>query len=217
MPQLRGYGRRLGIEAGINAGIVSLKGIQPGSESNAQPSSVEALGAVMEMVKRSSDVRLRTDPDLRPGDWIKTTEDFNFWLARDRGDESVGTDNLVYFAATADPPLLLLASAKHMLEQPQEVPPPEHPMHRGAVTYMEILVRLVRPLHGDGTRDEENLSYGWAIEAARQICAEAPERAGFEGRQPIRLSGHARVLGVGVRRGKYCVIATPLYLEYAPR
>ncbi|MFD7019041.1 SAVMC3_10250 family protein [Streptomyces sp. NPDC059928] len=217
-PQLRGYGRRLGIEAGINAGVVSLKGIQPGSEGNAQPSSVEALGAVIEMVEKSSDVRLRTDPDLRPGDWIKIAEDFNLWLARDGGDESVGADGLVYFAATASPPVVLLASAKHMLEQPQEVPPTENPMHRGAVVYMDILVRQARRLLVDDWVPD-SFEYGWVLDAAREICVYAPERARFEGRQPIRLAGHARVLGVGrsIRRGEHCVIATPLYLEYAPR
>ena len=61
MPQLPGQlRRRLGLEAGLNAGIASAKASLPGES---QPSSIALLDSVVEMIEREKGSRWRTDSD----------------------------------------------------------------------------------------------------------------------------------------------------------
>ena len=69
IPQLPGrHRRRLGFEAGLNAGVATAKATLP---SEPQPSSIALLDAVVEMIEQEKGSRWRTDSDLRAGDWIR--------------------------------------------------------------------------------------------------------------------------------------------------
>src|SRR5437016_151262 len=125
VPQLPGQlRRRLGFEAGINAGVASAKASLPGES---QPSSVALLDSVVEMIEREKGSRWRTDSDLRAGDWIQFEEEFRYGDAatagylRDRRchDQAAGhaLSGLVYFAATdAEAPFVLCGSSVHVLD-----------------------------------------------------------------------------------------------------
>ncbi|MFF0087767.1 SAVMC3_10250 family protein, partial [Streptomyces canus] len=168
-PQLRRYARRLGIEAGINTGIVSVKGTRASSAGEPQPSSLEMLDAVIEMIEKMHGQRSRTDVDLQPGDWIKFTETFNYGQAEDE-EEFTGPNRLVAFAAAASPPLVLLTSAKHILEIQLENPEPEQPQ-RSEPFYLNLLMRqcrsLLEPL-GGGAMD--SFDFEKVFYAAWQLC-----------------------------------------------
>ncbi|MEU1193057.1 SAVMC3_10250 family protein [Streptomyces sp. NPDC005859] len=212
---------RLGIEAGINTGIVAVKGTLASRDGNT-PSSIEALDAVVEMIERSHGERSHTDADLRPGDWIKLNETFEYGQADDHQEEFTGPDCLVYFAATTLPPLVLLTSAKHILEVQQENSAPEQRRSPGPF-YLDLFRDQYRALletPGEGAEGvvEDVVEY-MLFYAVWQLCDFAARRAASDRGQPARLAGHARVLAVG-QYGPHrprCVVATPLYLEYAPR
>ncbi|MFF1279399.1 SAVMC3_10250 family protein [Streptomyces sp. NPDC058299] len=213
--------RRLGAEAGVNAGLMSLKATL--ASDSRQSSTVGALQAVVSMIEAKHGRRQRSDADLRVGDWIQIAEEFRY------GDAWPGAavrgpvvEGLVYFAAVAAPPLLLVGSAAHVLDRR---PPEDPPRPQVGVYYTEALRSYAQALrelpdgaaHGRIT-PPENVDRGVAY-AVHTLCdIDAPE--GREWTSPVRLAGLARVIGVwhdpGDDHGGW-VLATPLYLEYAPR
>lgn len=212
---------RLGVEAGINTGIVTVKGTLAGSDGNA-PSSLGALDAVIEMIEKSHGERRRTDADLRPGDWFKLDETVEYGHAHDSEEEFTGPNSLVYFAVTTLPPLILLTSAKYILEIQQGNTEAEQRRGPGPF-YLHLFKDQYRALletPGEGaagvvTQRATDVMFFYAV---WQLCYFASRRAARNRGRPVRLAGHARVLAVGEGPDQQqCVVATPLYLEYAPR
>src|SRR5262249_10930079 len=79
VPQLPGRVReRLGMEAGLNAGVLSLRA---SLSSDSRTSPVGALNAVVKMIERKHGHRQRTDRGLAVGSWIKFEEEFRFGSA----------------------------------------------------------------------------------------------------------------------------------------
>lgn len=235
IPQLPGQlRRRLGFEAGINAGVASAKASLPGES---QPSSVALLDSVVEMIEREKGARWRTDSDLRAGDWIQFEEEFRYGDAatagylRDRRRHDQAADHslsgLVYFAATdAEAPFVLCGSSVHVLDRWQSG---DSPGQRVGYFYMDALIAYARQLaelpDEAATTEFAPPENGLRRPLQYALCW----LCGVETRDdrpngwvtgPVRLSGHARVLAVEPPRaagGPPCVLATPLYAEYAQR
>jgi hypothetical protein len=236
IPQLPGQARRrLGFEAGFNAGVVAAKASLPGES---QPSPVALLDAVVDMIEREKGSRWRTDSELSAGDWIQFEEEFRYGSAET--DSYLGAHDeaarralagLVYFAATdAEVPFVLCGSSVHVLERWQPADSGENRVGRfylaAVLAYARRLAELpdeaaitddaVLAAQPDSVRSQNALVYG-----LRQLCEDVrdDERNGWA-TGPVRLSGHARVLAVVPRRvpgGPPAVLATPLYVEYARR
>lgn len=226
VPQLPGQlRRRLGFEAGLNAGIVSAKATL---QSESQPSSVALLDAVVEMIEREKGSRWRTDSDLRAGDWIQFEEEFRYGDAATwpylRSDQDSGhaLSGLVYFAATdaETPPFVLCGSSVHVLDRWQSGD--SHEKQVGQF-YMGALIAYARQLAElpdeaattefvpPTARREGPLAYALWV-----LCRNAQSGDDRWATEPVRLSGHARVLAViPGREGPPGVLATPLYVEYA--
>ncbi len=212
IPQLPGQlRRRLGFEAGLNAGVVSAKATL---QSESQPSSVALLDAVVEMIEREKGSRWRTDSDLRAGDWIQFEEEFRY------GDAA--TSGLVYFAATdTEAPFVLCGSAVHVLDRWQSG---ENSSDRqeGLWFYMDAFFAYARKLAGmpDEAATAEFVPPtppgGGLLQALWILCDEAQRKDSNWAIEPVRLSGHARALAViPTCEGPPAVLATPLYVEYA--
>ncbi len=233
VPQLPGQlRRRLGFEAGLNAGVASAKVTLP---SESQPSSIALLDSVVEMIEREKGSRWRTDSGLRAGDWIQFEEDFRYGDAatadyhRDllrRHDQAAdhALSGLVYFAATdAGAPFVLCGSSVHVLDRWQSGDSPEKQVGH---FYMDALIAYARQL---GELPDEAATTEFAppekgldgpLRAALSfLCGDARDdrRNGWV-TGPVRLNGHARVLAAVpplAKDGPPCVLATPLYVEYA--
>lgn len=229
VPQLPGQlRRRLGFEAGFSAGVVSARATLPG---DSQPSPVALLDAVVEMIEREKGSRWRTDSDLRAGDWIQFEEEFRYGDAATAGylrhhDQAAGRAlaGLVYFAATdTEAPLVLCGSSVHVLDRWQSE---GAPWQRVGHFYMDAIIAYARQLaelpdEAAGTEfapPEEGLGHSLRY-ALSWLCRETRDdrpRGWVTG--PVRLGGHARVLAVEpplAAGGPPCVLATPLYVEYA--
>jgi len=225
VPQLPGQlRRRLGFEAGLNAGVVSAKATL---QSESQPSSVALLDAVVEMIERERGSRWRTDSDLRAGDWIQFEEQFCYGDAEtwpySLSDQDSGhaLSGLVYFAATdaEPPPFVLCGSSVHVLDRWQSGNSSDKRVGR---FYMDALVAYARKLAEmpdeaaatefvPPTRPREGpLAYALWV-----LCRSAQLGDSDWATEPVRLSGHARVLAVIPAREAPGVLATPLYVEYA--
>jgi hypothetical protein len=232
IPQLPGQlRRRLGFEAGLNAGVVSAKASLPGES---QPSSIALLDAVLEMIGQERGSRWRIDPDLRAGDWIQFEEEFRYgdadtasYLPRDDRAADHALSGLVYFAATeAEAPFVLCGSSVHVLDRWQSG---DSPKGQVGHFYMDALIAYARQLAElpdeaattELSPPEECFSsplryaLGW-------LCAveTRDDHPNNWVTKPVWLSGHARVLAVEpprVEHGPPCVLATPLYVEYAQR
>jgi hypothetical protein len=221
VPQLPGRTRkRLGLEAGINAGLISVRATLPPDQ---QPSLIAALDQVIEMLEAERLPRWRSDPQLRAGDWIQFAEDFRFGEApMARGSRPA--HDLVYFMASDGPaPFVLCGSRAHLLDK-RQVPDAERDAWAGFYTtalldYTRRLAELpdeaavadppqlagnmeVRgiPVEDDDDRVMRDLGY-----AVRELS-----RPGTRWTGHAMLSGHARVLAASG-----FVLATPLYVEYS--
>jgi hypothetical protein len=219
VPQLPGRMRkRLGLEAGINAGLISVRAILPPDQ---QPSLIAALDQVIEMLQAERLARWRTDPQLRAGDWIQFAEDFRFGEApMARGSRPA--HDLVYFVASDGPvPFVLCGSRAHLLDK-RQVPDAERDAWAGFYTtalldYTRRLAELPdeaavadppqlagnMDAHGIPVEDDDRVMHalGYAI---RELSRPRMQWTG----QAV-LSGHARVLAASG-----FVLATPLYVEY---
>ena len=104
--------KRLGFEAGVSAGLFSIKATLPPDQAS---SLIGALDQVIEMLAAERFPRWRTDPEIRTGDWIQFTEDFRFGEVSSVLPSATNLD-LVFFSATSGPPFLLCGSGVHLLE-----------------------------------------------------------------------------------------------------
>jgi len=236
VPQLPGQlRRRLGFEAGLNAGIASAKASLPGES---QPSSIALLDSVVEMIEREKGSRWRTDSDLRAGDWIQFEEEFRYGDAdtarylRDLRHDQIAEQalsGLVYFAATdAEAPFVLCGSWVHVLDRWQSGDSPEKQVGH---FYMDALIAYARQLAElpdeaatiefapPGTSQEKRLKSPLRYALCWLCQVETrDDRPNSWVTGPVRLNGHARVLAVEsplAKGGPPCVLATPLYVEYA--
>jgi hypothetical protein len=218
VPQLPGQlRRRLGFEAGLNVGVASARASLPGEP---QPSSIALLDAVVEMIEQEKGSRWRADPDLRAGDWVQFEDEFLYGDAANAGEALSG---LVYFAATdGEAPFVLCGSSVHVLDRWQAE---DEPGRRVGRFYMDALLDYARALAGlpdeaavtEFTPPRTRGSLRYALGFLTQV--ETQRDPGWA-TGPVRLSGHARVLAVepdpdGGRPP--CVLATPLYVQYAER
>jgi hypothetical protein len=220
VPQLPGgLRKRLGLEAGVNAGVISLRATLAPDQ---QPALIAALDQVIEMLEAERQPRWRTDPQLRAGDWIQFCEDFHFGEAP-KARYTMPADDLVYFVASDDPaPFVLCGSRAHLLDKRQV---PDVNRDAGVGFYTAALIDYTRRLAAlpdeaavadpprlagnmnvrgipdeDGDRITRDLGY-----AIRQLSRPS---MGWTGH--AALSGHARVLAASG-----FVLATPLYVEYS--
>lgn len=97
VPQLpRKVLRRLGVEAGVNVGVLSLRAtLSPGE----QASQVALLDSVISMIEEERLTRWRTDPELRAGDWIQFEEAFRHETTPPDVAHPMPSGDLVYFNA----------------------------------------------------------------------------------------------------------------------
>ena len=204
VPQLPGRIRkRLGLEAGINAGLISVRATLPPDQ---QPSLIAALDQVIEMLEGERLPRWRTDPRLRAGDWIQFAEGFRFGeapMARGRRP----AHDLVYFVASGGPaPFVLCGSRAHLLDK-RQVPDAEREAWAGLYTtavldYARRLAELPDEgavadppqlagnvdVHGTPRADHDEVTRDLG-NAIRELSHPSMQWTG----QAV-LSGHARVL-----------------------
>ncbi|MGW2426815.1 SAVMC3_10250 family protein [Streptomyces sp. NPDC001709] len=220
-PQLPGrLRRRLGLEAGLNAGIASLKASLPG---DSQPSSTALLDAVVAMIERSRGFRRRSDEDLRPGDWIQFEEWFRYGVASGDGprNDDATTAEVVYFAAMELPAFVLVGSAVNVLDRHQSE---EARSLQGPPFYVDAIrayaQRLAELPDEAGIADFEPPSpvrRSSVLQCIRYLCLDFFYAIPNGSPSQVRLSGHARVLAARTDREPRAVLATPLYVEYTPR
>jgi uncharacterized protein DUF7019 len=221
VPQLPGRIReRLGLEAGLNAGVLSLKATL---SSDSGTSVVGALDAVVKMIERLYGSRQRTDSGLAVGNWIGFEEDFRYgsaWPGNGEGRDRPVVEGLVYFAA-ADyprrPPFALVGSSAHLLDRWRSAAEatPNRPVGELYIEAIRAYAEAVRQLPGHAAIG--NLSMigptDRALSAATLLCEiHAPHQEGWT--PPVRLAGLARILAVDDAGS---ILATPLYMEYASR
>jgi hypothetical protein len=230
VPQLPGQlRRRLGFEAGLNVGVASAKATLP---SETQPSSIALLDSVLEMIEREKGSRWRTDSDVRAGDWIQFEEEFRYGdadTASYRHDPAADhtLSGLIYFASTdAAAPFVLCGSSVHVLDRWQSGNAPKEQVGH---FYMDALIACARQLAelpdeaattkfapaGKDFHDALRYAICWLCGVETR-----DDRPNGWVTGPVRLNGHARVLAVEPPRaadGPPCVLATPLYVEYAQR
>ncbi|GAA2524348.1 hypothetical protein GCM10010276_89750 [Streptomyces longisporus] len=180
------------------------------------------------MIEEKHGERSRHDVDLRVGDWIRLDEVFLYGRASSARDPAIERYNLVYFAAAELPPLALLASGYHILDRRQPEPTPQQCYDPGHF-YMEALreeFRHLRELPGGGAvgtlPDPDDVEYSNVGTSVGWLCGSdaRQHRNIIRWMPPTKLAGHARVLAVGNAPGgnhERWLLATPLYLEYAPR
>ncbi|MEV0781074.1 SAVMC3_10250 family protein [Streptomyces sp. NPDC050428] len=226
-PQLPGHlRRRLGFETGFNVGVATATATLP---SEPQPSSIALLDATVKMIGKTKGIRSRTETRLRVGDWIQFTDDFRFgdaatarYLPEDP-DPGHALAGLVYFAtANAEPPFVLLGSSVHVLDRWQSGDSPEG---RVGMFYMDAVIAYARQLaqlpdEAATTRfvppatGRRELDYALRV-LGRSAQGNSPDEGWVT--EPVRLSGHARILAVVRTSQGPSVLATPLYVEYAQR
>lgn len=218
--------RRLGLEAGINAGVLSVRATLPAEQ---QPSHVPLLDPVIEILEAERQPRLRTDPELRAGDWIQFDEEFQFGEAPPAPYTDLPAHDLVYFVAREGEPtrFLLCGSRAHLLDR-RQVPDGEHDYWSGF--YTTALLAYVRRTAALPLPDEAALAdppdVSGSLDTRGTACAD-PQivlrdigygigaltwSPAITWSGSAALAGHARVLAVGPT----FVLATPLYVEYAP-
>jgi Family of unknown function (DUF7019) len=221
VPQLPGQVRkRLGLEAGLNAGLVSVRATLHPDE---QSSLIAALDQVIEMIEVERLPRWRTDPRLRAGDWIQFAEGFRFGPAP-MAHGVLPAHDLVYFVASdSEVPFVLCGSRVHLLDRHQAPETGAADTWTGFYTtalldYAQRLAALpdeaavadpprlagIRNARGVPVADDDEVTRDLG-RAIRQLYRRDMRWAGH-----AALSGQARVLAVGG-----FVLATPLYVEYS--
>lgn len=210
--------RRLGFEAGVNTGVLSVKAKVA---NEGQPPLVGAIDDVVKMIENEHGTRWRTDYDLRAGDWIRFEEYFRYGNAWP-GDEyhQPFVSGLTYFAAAGAPPFALIGSSVHVLDLRQPQPTPylglyyADALREFAQTVVQMPDEAVSELPPRPPGADDRTSDMDAV-----LHAVPWLRIHSDGMAETRLSGHARVIAVGITSYGYerSVLATPLYVEYLPR
>ena len=210
--------KRLGFEAGVSAGLISMKATLPPEQST---SLIAALDDVIEMLAAERMPRWRTDLPLRAGAWIQFMEPFRFGEAP--SSFFLPGHDLVYFIATSDQPsrFLLCGSRVHLLDKRQATEGESDPSGFYTTALLDYARRLAALPDEAATGDPPPLAgirgrrFGPTSdddEATRQLNSAIwdmyDQRHRFSGYAV--LSGHARVLAVDD-----FLMATPLYVEYA--
>ncbi|MFK8906886.1 SAVMC3_10250 family protein [Streptomyces sp. YS-3] len=222
VPQLPGRVReRLGLEAGLNAGVLSLKA----SLSNDNRTSlVGALNAVVRMIERKHGHQHRTDQGLSVGSWIEFEEEFRFgsaWPGSGEGRDRPVVDGLVYFAAAQypqHPPFALVGSLAHLLDRRRPTSDGDSDSQQVGRLYIEAIrayAQAVQELPGRAAIGDLSTlgSTDRALSAVILLCEiDAPHAEGWA--PPVRLAGLARILAIDEFG---TILATPLYIEYASR
>lgn len=216
---------KAGFEAGVNVGIASVKATLPGDGGQ---STVAMLDPVIEMIEQQRTVKLISDQGLRVGDWVQFQDDFFYGDAAPGGAENdlAGemTSGVVYFAAqrrVRETPFVLIGSSVNVVDRWQS--PDSHVKEVGTF-YMEAVrayaVRLARlPDEGaesDLTTLRSKHSLAQALSYLTPRSGSIKPHSGWAA-GPVTLRGHARILAVEEDAifGR-SVLATPLYIEYAP-
>jgi Family of unknown function (DUF7019) len=222
VPQLPGRWRgRLGLEAGFNVGVASMKTTLP-SET---PSSVAFLDAVLKMIEKNKGSRSRTDERVRPGNWIQFEEhlvvaDGEVGRRRSNPDPA---DNLVYFIAPdrwgpeAEGPFVLVGSAVNMLDRWQPPRSESGDPWRSYADSVYSYAKRIQKSRDDGATSVRNIAGGdrWLGYGINLMCSHTNRLDAFHA-GPILLRGCARVLAVAhMTNWKPSLLATPLYVEYA--
>lgn len=217
LPQLpRKIRKRLGLEAGLTAGIFSVRATLPAEQ---QASIIELLDPVIKMIESERLSRWRTDPKLQVGDWIQFEEEFGYGEAMTTinpswDDYSRLANDLVFFAAEnrRDKMFLLCGSRAHVLDKRQR---PSLDRDTWVSFYTTALLdyacRVARLPDEAAVTEPPGLGVPWnRYGAPFDYAIIYLFRSNFPWPGRAQLSGHARVLALDER----FVLATPLYVEY---
>ncbi|MFC5753612.1 SAVMC3_10250 family protein [Actinomadura rugatobispora] len=231
--------KKAGFEAGVNGGPAFSQGpasrpfwarlFPARARGDAPQSSVTMLDPVIEMIEQQRKVRWFTDERLHAGDWVQFEDEFFYGDAAPAGmsyDEVVVVTGLVYFAARPQgTPFVLIGSSANVLDRWQ--PPDSHIKTVGAY-YVEAVrayaARLAR-LPDEAAESEftpprsRRSSDHNLVQALRYLAPTARSVEPHSGwaAGPVTLRGHARVLATPkVEIWGRAILATPLYVEYAP-
>lgn len=111
VPQLpRKVLKRLGMEAGVNIGVLSLSvTLSPDERTN----QIAVLDNVIDMIESDRQPRARTAPDLRAGDWIRFQEAFRYGTTPPETEHPVPTGDLFFLNAVAGGTFSLCGSHSH--------------------------------------------------------------------------------------------------------
>lgn len=221
--------KRAGFEAGVNVGIASVKSTFPG---DAPQPSVAMLDPVIEMIEQQRTVKWFTDEGVQAGDWVQFQDEFFYGDAASGRtglglelEEVVVATGAVYFAAqrrARESPFVLIGSSANVVDRWQ---PPDSHVKAAGTYYMEAVrayaARLAR-LPDDGAESELTAPRSSDRGLAQALNYLTPRSRSVEPHSgwaagPVALSGHARVLAAPEDNNwGRAVLATPLYIEYAP-
>lgn len=189
VPQLpRKVLKRLGVEGGLNVGVLSLRATVSPDEQTSLPA---LLDSVINMIENERLTRWPTDPHLRAGDWIQFKGTFRCGTKPPDTKHPLPSGDLVYFNAveTESKRLSLCGSVVHLKGADYVLPSEQRAM---SSAYVSSLLGS-----NDSTPDDE--------------AAPPRDRQSSHAPGGVSLFGHARVLAVF----DDFVLATPLYVEYA--
>lgn len=117
VPQLpRKVLKRLGVEGGLNVGVLSLRATVSPDEQTSLPA---LLDSVINMIENERLTRWPTDPHLHAGDWIQFEETFRYGTKPPDTKHPLPSGDLVYFNAVgAESRMLSLCGSVAHLKGP---------------------------------------------------------------------------------------------------
>jgi hypothetical protein len=178
--------KRLGMEAGLNVGVLSLRATLSPSE---QTSQVALLDSVINMIENSRLTRRRSDPDLHAGDWVQFEEAFVYGRTPPTTKHPLPPGELVYFNAVAphSKGFSLCGLPSHLKGAHYNQEDEEAGV---SIDQTEAMLGIDSPSYAD--------------------TAVAAKGAAGRLANGVNLAGHARILSVF----DDFVLGTPLYVEY---
>jgi hypothetical protein len=189
IPQLpRKVLKRLGMEAGVNVGVLSLRATLAPDEHT---SLTALLDSVINMIEDEKLTRWRSDLHLCAGDWVQFEETFLYGTTPPDTKHPLPSGDLVYFNATdtESKRFSLCGSAAHLKGAHYALPKEEI---KAPVAEVATMLRLDDPTSADTAASPRDTQQGRFADG-------------------VTLSGHARVLAVF----DDFILGTPLYVEYA--